>query len=343
MKQLLSAILLLIGLCLIPHTVFAQTTPSQTTCSQSEIWYSHSPIIEGQVTRIYGVIKNHSGHDLTGVATFYADGDSIGSSNFFVINDWCIQVWADWTPAGTQSEISIQTTNVQIATIGASPQASQISLNPVIETVFVDLDNDGDGIPNQQDPDDDNDNLLDSSESGHGTDPFNPDTDRDGIKDGIEIQQGSNPLIADTVSESSDPLDLVEINSDAINFDSSPLSGHSASSQSTQAESKPDSDEKSFLQTTIDSVKSLFNGEEEVDNEDKEIEEANEQIINNNDQENDHSESLELEESTSPSNTVEIQQTEPPSSFPFLLRLSLLFLVLVLGALIFFKVAKKAE
>jgi len=74
------------------------------------------------------------------------------------------------------------------------------------------LDTDGDGIPDQTDPDDDNDGLSDYEEvywdgepglnaydpignpTGTDTDPLNPDTDGDGVSDGVEAEWGYNPL-----------------------------------------------------------------------------------------------------------------------------------------------------
>jgi len=56
-------------------------------------------------------------------------------------------------------------------------------------------DNDGDGIGDNADLDDDNDALLDDQEIDvHGTDPLKADTDGDGDKDGEEILNGTDPL-----------------------------------------------------------------------------------------------------------------------------------------------------
>jgi len=60
-------------------------------------------------------------------------------------------------------------------------------------------DNDGDGIPDLSDIDDDNDDLWDVVEQGLGSDPLNPDSDGDGLSDGIEHNLlGSDPLVVDT-------------------------------------------------------------------------------------------------------------------------------------------------
>ncbi|RZK31277.1 MAG: hypothetical protein EOO63_04605, partial [Hymenobacter sp.] len=70
-------------------------------------------------------------------------------------------------------------------------------------------DNDGDGVTEANDPDDnnpcvpnpafatcdqDNDGLTNQEEASIGTNPTNPDTDGDGINDGTEVTNGSNPL-----------------------------------------------------------------------------------------------------------------------------------------------------
>ncbi|MGO4693837.1 Ig-like domain-containing protein [Paenibacillus sp. 2TAB26] len=47
----------------------------------------------------------------------------------------------------------------------------------------LELDTDGDGIPDSIDPDDDNDGLTDEQEAKIGTNPKDPDTDKDGIND----------------------------------------------------------------------------------------------------------------------------------------------------------------
>ncbi|MCC7542989.1 MAG: hypothetical protein IT379_42630 [Deltaproteobacteria bacterium] len=49
-----------------------------------------------------------------------------------------------------------------------------------------DLDSDGDGLRDFEDPDDDNDGLCDDTEAVRNSDPFVPDTDNDGYPDVVE-------------------------------------------------------------------------------------------------------------------------------------------------------------
>jgi hypothetical protein len=57
-------------------------------------------------------------------------------------------------------------------------------------------DTDGDGVPDSQDSDDDNDGLSDTLEIAIGTNPLNADTDHDGFGDGMEYRAGYDPLSA---------------------------------------------------------------------------------------------------------------------------------------------------
>ncbi len=82
------------------------------------------------------------------------------------------------------------------------------------------FDNDGDGIPDTNDPDDDNDGLTDEEEATLGTDPLNPDTDGDGILDGQETVDDTNPLDGCDSKGGTPPNGLscdIEIESDLVN------------------------------------------------------------------------------------------------------------------------------
>jgi hypothetical protein len=90
-----------------------------------------------------------------------------------------------------------------VINVTASPVASfaeALVFAPVVLNVAPLVgDLDGDGIPDDEDPDIDGDALANTDEALRGTDPRNPDTDGDGWRDGVEVEAGSNPLLASSV------------------------------------------------------------------------------------------------------------------------------------------------
>ncbi|MEA3521760.1 MAG: PKD domain-containing protein, partial [Campylobacterota bacterium] len=70
----------------------------------------------------------------------------------------------------------------------------------VIEERDVPIDTDGDGIPNSEDPDDDNDGILDVDELRYGLNPLDPsdatqDADGDGVSNIDEVNAGGDPWV----------------------------------------------------------------------------------------------------------------------------------------------------
>ena len=73
-------------------------------------------------------------------------------------------------------------------------------------TLIID-DTDGDGILDDEDPDDDNDGLSDKEEEKIGSDPLLPDTDSDGLNDLEESEIGTNPTKTDTDGDTYNDLE----------------------------------------------------------------------------------------------------------------------------------------
>ncbi len=73
------------------------------------------------------------------------------------------------------------------------PDDDNDGLADVVDAMPFDTDNDG--LDNPVDPDDDDDGLPDVEETGiYHTNPLSPDTDGDGVTDTEEVLQGSDPL-----------------------------------------------------------------------------------------------------------------------------------------------------
>ena len=94
----------------------------------------------------------------------------------------------------------------------SSPEARTALVAAAIDYCVPNTDFDGDGIPNDQDPDDDNDGMPDAWESDNGLDPRNPadaggDADSDGLSNLDEYRNGTDPRAADTDNDGRSDLE----------------------------------------------------------------------------------------------------------------------------------------
>jgi hypothetical protein len=166
--------LLFLTILLTPDITHAQTADTFTI---EKVYFKDTPVVQYKPNRIYIVID--STIDFAGKLTVsYIENDQtqylfkdtpmlvIGNSNegFFVDKTF-----------NTSGDINL--------TIEIKDSDSVAVESKLTSKVTVAGDNDGDGIPDSIDPDDDNDGLSDVYERSIGTDPFNTDTDNDGVID----------------------------------------------------------------------------------------------------------------------------------------------------------------
>lgn len=142
------------------------------------------------------------------------DGDSLtfsatGLPQSLVVNS------SSGVISGTLSPADVRAVPYQVEVFATDPYGASISATLDLTVDFLDddndgvpndqdafpndptewLDSDGDMIGNNADADDDNDGLLDAEETLLGTDPIDPDSDDDGINDGDEVANGTDPLV----------------------------------------------------------------------------------------------------------------------------------------------------
>lgn len=174
------------------------------------LWYSQSSFFAEDEVRVYTVIQNQSGFDITGTVSFFDNGNSLGQSDFSIVNGRLIEKWADWLVSQGEHEISVKISNTKKIEIGKSPESIELDSDlSISEKHNIDLDTDGDGVGNKNDFDDDGDGNSDEEEKILGTNPLVFDKKVEPIKN--EISGGENqktkfveigdPILAGKITE----------------------------------------------------------------------------------------------------------------------------------------------
>ena len=166
MRRNLSVFFILCGLLLLPSVVLAQKKINSFGIIKSTIWYSKDPFFAGDSVRIYSGLFNGSDQDITGVAGFYVNNILVGSRDFSLPGGGVFEhIWADWLAFPGEHTVSVKITSAVIdPKIGESTPILLADLFTATDTVFVDIDTDKDLIGDMEDPDDDNDGILDEDD-----------------------------------------------------------------------------------------------------------------------------------------------------------------------------------
>jgi len=169
---------------------------------QGNIWYSEEPFFDGDHIRIYTVLHNNSGQDITGTIVFYDNETPINSNNFSIANERVQDQWTDWQAVYGSHKISASITNAKMILPGGEEVTIVLQNSQTgVSDRFVDIDTDEDVIGNSADADDDNDGMPDTKEVSIGTNPLKQDTDEDGINDAKD----TDPLIPEKPAASQTP------------------------------------------------------------------------------------------------------------------------------------------
>ena len=149
--------------------------------SETDITFSKSDIIDGDVIKIYARIFNTGDTDVSGYVSFLYNGKEIAEPLAISVKpNTYDDVFTDWKAMNGNY-------NIEAKIIGTSLKDDNVEDNKITKSVFVDFDTDKDGVPNAKDEDIDGDQLLNNEEIAIGTDVKNPDTDQDTISDKIDV------------------------------------------------------------------------------------------------------------------------------------------------------------
>lgn len=151
----------------------------------NNIWLDKdAPLLAGDQIKISTVLVNSDIKDIDGYLTFYDNNSAIGAANHFVLQSGGTSLkTVNWTAIGGNHQFKAVISSA--SSIGTDGTKTAINANVVSQTevIFVDVDTDGDGVP-------------DTTETTNGTNPNNPDTDGDGSNDGTDPAP-TNPNVTD--------------------------------------------------------------------------------------------------------------------------------------------------
>ncbi len=156
-------------------------------------------LVPNQPETIYLQVRNYGDEDVEGFLQIADNGFGLGLERPFSsrAGGAVEEVWFRWIPATGRHEL----------TISATDQFHQpLSFVAIPHVVTVIADNDGDGVADEQDPDDDNDGMTDIYEITYVLNPLSYqdrdlDPDNDGLANLREFFLGTDPHKSDTDSD----------------------------------------------------------------------------------------------------------------------------------------------
>lgn len=211
MKKLPFLSLLIIAV-LWNSAVYAQDFGKDLALEEGSI-RTQNNVIVGKTVRIYATVKNNSSSDLIGTVKFYDEGkkEFIGVDQpVSVIAQATDDVFVDWE-ARSVGNFLISARVIPWDTNGDNPDNNKITT-----AIYVDIDSDGDGIPNAQDGDDDNDGTPDGSDAFPNNPAESEDTDKDTIGNNADTDDDGDG--SDDVQDlfPTDSAETVDKDSDGI-------------------------------------------------------------------------------------------------------------------------------
>ncbi|MBD3359165.1 MAG: PKD domain-containing protein [Candidatus Buchananbacteria bacterium] len=278
--------LIIFGLSL-PFTLMAADNFYDLGITAGDISFSDE-LIAGQNVKIYASVRNLGNADVSGYVTFHKSDTLIGDSQVVSVKASSLadEVFVDFT-------VPIGSFNIRAEIKGQTPIDENPNNDIAVTTLFVPkLDNDGDGIPDDEDKDDDNDGVIDENEPVFGTDPNDLDSDDDGCLDGDddfptnpdECSDNDGDGIGDNQDNDDDNDGLSDnyenqINTDPLDADTDDdgvIDGQdycpgdpACTEEQTETDQDNDNNESDDEQNTDEAPSNLPEGNEAVDDEDK--------------------------------------------------------------------------
>lgn len=192
-------------------TPMAHAFEGDISISNNPLTLSAGEILEGQQIRIYASTTNSSSLDLLGVTRFYIDGAQIGADQAIsIFSGRTDDIFIDWIP----QTYGTHTLKAQI--FPWEPEFDNPGNNTITKEIFVKRDTDHDGRPNDSDPDDDNDGVIDEEDAFPLSASEQYDTDGDGIGDNSDKDDDNDDVPDEFDDLPLDPNESMDTDKDGI-------------------------------------------------------------------------------------------------------------------------------
>jgi hypothetical protein len=178
--------------------------------ADGNVRFSTYTFLEGRTVRIYASVTNNSTEDLLGTVRFYSNGAQInGDQAISIFGNKTDDVFVDWAPGWGAKNIKVQI-------FPWDSDGDDPSNNVISRSIYVQQDTDYDGIPNEEDEDDDGDGALDEDD----TYPLDPDewadTDGDGTGDNADEDDDNDGVPDEQDDLPLDPTETTDTDGDGI-------------------------------------------------------------------------------------------------------------------------------
>ncbi len=147
------------------------------------VTYSSGVMVENQKVKMYVLINADCQVDLEGTVKFFDQNVLMDTKAFSIrANSRPEETWVMWRPQTP----GVRDFRFEVTAHSEDDAAISIIKSPSM-TITVHRDTDRDGIPDEQDTDQDGDGLTNAEEKKLGTDPLRMDTDGDGADDKRDV------------------------------------------------------------------------------------------------------------------------------------------------------------
>ncbi len=198
-------LVLALSLALAPLTALA--ADNDLSIPGGGFYANNTSVLVGQTVKLYGTVNNLGTVDTEATAVCKAGASLVNMKSLSARSGGASEeVWFTWTPVSPGT----YTLSLNVALDGSITDPNPGDNYAEVQ-IFVDGDNDNDGIGDTVDPDDDNDGVPDT-EDGYPLDPtrthdsdgdgqddtVDSDDDNDGLFDWEDTAQGTSPTNYDT-------------------------------------------------------------------------------------------------------------------------------------------------